>query len=887
MNEPFETESPKTTTGEATRPREATRFGWLAEAHKSDFFTIGVLVFFVMIALWIRFRYDNWLGEFDILTMFIPWFGYIGDRLADFEIPAWSPHYFGGAPVAGNPSGGWMYLQVMLLYPIFEILTATKLLLLTHAVIASAATYAFSRRIGLAPLAALMSTSIFVLGQIIYGATNYTTIGVQASTWLIVGLLATEMALTAKRMPAVLGWTALGGVALSQIVAAWPGQGILYAMMWIGAWLLYRSFFDANRFLPQRADRFWHAVLTGSVMTFLGLAFSAAQVLPMLDFLSESTIPNGDYSNVVGGDYVSDTPGLISLLAMFLHGTRNPDFSVLSQAFGMSVMLLAIFGTLFARRQYAAMFFAAMFVGAIALMVDYSPFLWLFNQIPLIGPLHEHRPTGLSWMIAIAPAMLAGAAVQKQLDRDIRKFTFNQMFGFVLLFIMMLATYYSEKLWAGYWPLLSGAAVLFLFFLPSIDSRRLKRRFTREQLSVVVSWGLIAVVFFYPTFTETVRTIWQPETDVGGVSITPGKEPASTWAINTNVARTDPGSAAEFLQRQQAALGFFRYTGYAGQGYPDPQWVGQLNEGHKSAYSWRRMQPGVVGILVNARTMRLGLYQTGGYNPVQLRYYTEYFDVMNGRRQDYHWLDTFAPALGGSQLLDMLNVRYIVVDASIPDYRGDFFMIDTEHTEVFRDSLAIVYENESAFPHAWIVHDVQDNGPTGYGLRMLASGNTDGHITAYVNIDEGEPLPSVSVPADGGRSDKATLVRYAPESMTIATSSTADGFLVVSDPYASGWNAYIDGEKTEIIRTNHALRGIALPAGEHTVEIRYEPRSLEVGMIVTGSAAVAMIGVWAWALVDWIRRRGTTSGTISPATPRDPNLPNRTRRLFARTRGES
>jgi hypothetical protein len=299
------------------------------------------------------------------------------------------------------------------------------------------------------------------------------------------------------------------------------------------------------------------------------------------------------------------------------------------------------------------------------------------------------------------------------------------------------------------------------------------------------------------------------------------------------------------------------------------------------------MQPGVVGILVNARTMRLGLYQTGGYNPVQLRYYTEYFDVMNGRRQDYHWLDTFAPALGGSQLLDMLNVRYIVVDASIPDYRGDFFMIDNEHTEVFRDSLAIVYENESAFPHAWIVHDVQDNGPTGYGLRMLASGNTDGHVTAYVNMDDGEPLPSVAAPADGGRSDTATLVRYAPESMTIATSSTADGFLVVSDPYASGWNAYIDGEKTEIIRTNHALRGIALPAGEHTVEIRYEPRSLEVGLIVTGSAAVAMIGVWAWALVDWIRRRGTTSGTITPATPRDPNLSTRTRRLFARTRGDS
>jgi hypothetical protein len=170
---------------------------------------------------------------------------------------------------------------------------------------------------------------------------------------------------------------------------------------------------------------------------------------------------------------------------------------------------------------------------------------------------------------------------------------------------------------------------------------------------------------------------------------------------------------------------------------------------------------------------------------------------------------------------------------------------------------------------------------------MLASGNTDGHTTAYVNMEDGAPLPSVSVPADGGRSDKATLVRYAPESMTIATSSTADGFLVVSDPYASGWNAYIDGEKTDVIRTNHALRGIVLPAGEHTVELKYEPQSLQVGLIVTGSTAVAMIGVWAWALVDWRRRKESDSATITPAKPLDPNPPTRTRRLFARTRGDS
>ncbi|MEJ7840017.1 MAG: hypothetical protein WKF81_14480 [Thermomicrobiales bacterium] len=518
------TTRPDAPTASVTTRTSARPFRWVAEAHKSDYVSLAVLTIFVSIALAVRFRYDNWLGEFDVFTMFIPWFGYVGERIADFEIPAWSPHYFGGAPVAGNPSSGWMYLQVMILYPLFDILFATKLLLLTHAVIAGAATYAFSRRLGFAPVAALMSSGIFVLGQIIYGATNYATIGVQAATWLIVALLATEMSLTARKISSILGWTALSGVAISQMLVAWPGQGILYGMIWIGGWLLYRSVFDTNPFLATRQDRLWHSVLIGSAMTFFGLALSAASVLPMLDFLAESTIPNGDYSNVVGGAYVFQAPAIDTLLAMFIHGTRNPSYSVISQAFGMSVILLAVFGAIMAGRRYGAAFFAFMFVGAITLMFKYSPVLWLFNQIPVIGDLHAHRPIGLSWMIAIAPAMLAGAAVQKLLDGDRKPFTFNQMAGFILLFLFLLSTYYSDMLWAGWWPLLTGAAVLLLCLLPSIDSKRLTRWFTPEQRSAVIAWLLVAVMFFYPTFTETVHTVIAPETEVSGISVTPARK---------------------------------------------------------------------------------------------------------------------------------------------------------------------------------------------------------------------------------------------------------------------------------------------------------------------------------------------------------------------------
>ena len=70
--------------------------------------------------------------------------------------------------------------------------------------------------------------------------------------------------------------------------------------------------------------------------------------------------------------------------------------------------------------------------------------------------------------------------------------------------------------------------------------------------------------------------------------------------------------------------------------------------------------------------------------------------------------------------------------------------------------------------------------------------------------------------------------------MTIRTETAAPGFLVVSEVYEQGWRGYVDGEPVEVLPTNHALRGVAVPAGEHEVELRYEPRSLRLGLWISG-----------------------------------------------------
>ena len=67
--------------------------------------------------------------------------------------------------------------------------------------------------------------------------------------------------------------------------------------------------------------------------------------------------------------------------------------------------------------------------------------------------------------------------------------------------------------------------------------------------------------------------------------------------------------------------------------------------------------------------------------------------------------------------------------------------------------------------------------------------------------------------------------------------------LILSEVYYPAWHAYVDRQPTQLYIADHALRGIAVPAGAHTVEIRYESLSLNVGLAITLFAGVALLAL--------------------------------------------
>jgi uncharacterized membrane protein YfhO len=117
-------------------------------------------------------------------------------------------------------------------------------------------------------------------------------------------------------------------------------------------------------------------------------------------------------------------------------------------------------------------------------------------------------------------------------------------------------------------------------------------------------------------------------------------------------------------------------------------------------------------------------------------------------------------------------------------------------------------------------------------------------------VEDGSPAVAQS-PA--GTVERVTVTRYEPERIEIAVTAAADGLLIVSDTYAKGWRATVDGEQVEILPANLALRGVPVHAGSQTVVLTYTPPWLRFGLALSIAAHMALLAALAWAA--WRRRR--------------------------------
>jgi uncharacterized membrane protein YfhO len=143
-------------------------------------------------------------------------------------------------------------------------------------------------------------------------------------------------------------------------------------------------------------------------------------------------------------------------------------------------------------------------------------------------------------------------------------------------------------------------------------------------------------------------------------------------------------------------------------------------------------------------------------------------------------------------------------------------------------------------------------------------GNADDEIAAMENFNPSETAVIDKRFAEfvqektfnKDESGRIELTGYQPNHLKYDFRAASEQLTVFSEIYYDkGWNAYIDGEPAPYFRVNYVLRAMVIPAGEHTVEFKFEPKSYYVGNKVSlASSLLLILAILGYAFAE-IRKR--------------------------------
>jgi hypothetical protein len=143
-------------------------------------------------------------------------------------------------------------------------------------------------------------------------------------------------------------------------------------------------------------------------------------------------------------------------------------------------------------------------------------------------------------------------------------------------------------------------------------------------------------------------------------------------------------------------------------------------------------------------------------------------------------------------------------------------------------------------PFALLVYDIALAKDDTDARAILADANFNPRRRIVLN-----QMPEIP-PQSGGEGDgTADVTEFKPEKFTVQVSAPRNAILSLAHPDYPGWTATLDGQPTTMMRAYGAFAAVAVPAGEHTVRLVYNPLSYRVGAIISlfTWAAIGILGL--------------------------------------------
>ena len=231
----------------------------------------------------------------------------------------------------------------------------------------------------------------------------------------------------------------------------------------------------------------------------------------------------------------------------------------------------------------------------------------------------------------------------------------------------------------------------------------------------------------------------------------------------------------------------------------------------------------------------------GGYSAAKLQRYQDIIDYfiypemqsIGQTLESSPTLSALEESLSKQKVLNMLNTKYLIVQAN-----------------------AAPVNNKYAYGNAWFVKDyelVETPDEELLGLKQI-----DPKETAVISKE----FESVIQDKGFNFDENATiqLTSYAPNKLEYKTSAANEQLAVFSEVYyPKGWNVYVDGNKTDLLRADYILRAMIVPAGEHTITFEFKPESYYMGARVSAISSslllLALLGGIVFYAIRYNRRK--------------------------------
>ena len=228
----------------------------------------------------------------------------------------------------------------------------------------------------------------------------------------------------------------------------------------------------------------------------------------------------------------------------------------------------------------------------------------------------------------------------------------------------------------------------------------------------------------------------------------------------------------------------------------------------------------------------------GGYHAAKLRRYQEMIDAYIAPEMQ-KLMPAIAEAQGDMTLipgdsiypvLNMLNTKYVIVP--------------------LQGGQTVPIQNPYAYGNAWFVDKVNYVDNANQEIDMIGRLNLRHEAVADKKFQE---QLGNAVDQDNA---VVTIKAYEPNHLVYDVQSDKGGVVVFSEIYYPGWTATIDGQPAELGRVNYILRALNVKAGNHQVELSFNPKTVERTETIAYVAFVLLLlAVAAVVFIEWKKQK--------------------------------